>query len=45
MAEPIVGENSIGMRLAWRSFPPDQALGNLKHLSIGRAASVGTACR
>jgi hypothetical protein len=23
MAAPIVGENNIGMRLAWRSFPPD----------------------
>jgi len=27
MAAPIVGENSIGIRLAWRSFPP------IKHLA------------
>ena len=31
----MVGENSIGILAAWRSF---QALGILKHLSIGRAS-------
>ena len=40
MAAPIVGENSIGMRLAWRLVPYcNQVLGVLKDLPLGRAAS------
>jgi hypothetical protein len=48
MAAPIVGENSIGIRLAWRLPRGDQALRILKHLSIGCArfaASFWTASR
>jgi hypothetical protein len=37
MAAPIVGENSMGIRLAWRSFE----VINLKHLSVGRTPSHG----
>jgi hypothetical protein len=41
MAAPIVSENSIGIRLSWRSFQAaNQTLGILKHLSISRAASA-----
>ena len=43
MAAPIVGENSIGIRLAWRSFQAAISLSLciLKHLSVGRAPLCG----
>ena len=42
MAAPIVGENSIGIRLARRSFQAAiSRSGILKHLSIGRAPLCG----
>ena len=34
--QPIVGENSIGMRLAWFIPCRDQAAGILEHLSLAR---------
>ena len=42
MAAPIVGENSIGICLAWRSFQAAiRPLGILKHVGIGRSTSHG----
>ena len=42
IAAPIVGENSIGMRLAWRSFQASiKRSATLKHLIVGRAARGG----
>ena len=38
MAAPIVGENSIGIRLAWRSFQAAiRRSASFKHLGVGRA--------
>jgi hypothetical protein len=41
MAAPMVGENSIGIRFARRSFQAAIRRSILKHLSVGRTPARG----